>query len=83
MSLWHDLISSQSKLEYYCMFKSNFDYEPYLDKILNNNMRAQFSRFRLCSHSLEIEIGRHSRVDRVDRKCKVCNQNSVESEYHF
>ena len=38
---------------------------------------------RLSSHRLEIETGRYSNIDRRDRLCKLCNQNAVESEYHF
>ena len=38
---------------------------------------------RLSSHQLEIETGRYSGIDRRDRLCKLCNQNAIESEYHF
>ena len=38
---------------------------------------------RLSSHSLEIETGRYNGTDRMHRLCKLCNQNVVESEYHF
>ena len=41
------------------------------------------SRFRLCLHSLEIETGRYSGVVRNKRKCKLCNMNVCESEFHF
>ena len=41
------------------------------------------SKFRLSSHCLEIEVGRYNRIPREERKCKLCNQNVCESEYHF
>ena len=80
---WNETLNSQSKMEYYCMFKRDFVFEKYLECVSNKTTRIQLSRFRLCSHSLEIECGRYNRVARNDRKCKLCNQNTVESEYHF
>ena len=32
-----------------------------------------FSRFRLSSHQLGIEIGRHVGLNRGDRLCRKCN----------
>ena len=80
---WHDMVSNQPKLEYFNMFKCEFKYEKYLNAIENNIFRKHLTRFRLCSHSLEIETGRYNNIARNDRKCKMCSQNIVESEYHF
>ena len=33
--------------------------------------------------SLEIEKGRHRKIDRSERFCKQCNFQSVETEEHF
>ena len=44
---------------------------------------TMLAELKVCSHSLEIETGRYHNIDRNDRKCKLCNQNTVESEYHF
>ena len=56
---WHDALINQPKMEYYRMFKHDFKYEIYLDSIASIKLRQQLSRFRLCSHSLDIETGRH------------------------
>ena len=32
---WHNTVSNQPKLEYYCMPKTDFRYEKYLDVIMN------------------------------------------------
>ena len=37
----------------------------------------------LCSHSLHIEIGRYSSIERCNRICNVCYNNQVESVCHF
>ena len=83
IQLWHDTLSSQTKMQYYIKFKTVFEYEKYLDAVSNENYRQEMSRFRLSSHRLEIESGRYNNVVRADRICKVCTQNVVESEYHF
>ena len=80
---WHTAINNSPKLKSYVMFKENFEFEPYLDYIHNNNLRMHLTRFRISSHSLAIESGRFNNIDRNNRLCIFCNQNSVESEYHF
>ena len=70
-------------MDYYKRFKSLFCYEEYIDKIENDALRKQFSCLRLTSHCLEIEFGRFNGVDRQNRLCKLCQQNVIESEYHF
>lgn len=78
-----DCVNSLSKLDYYVKFKTSFCYEEYMDKISNDSLRKYFSRLRLSSHSLEIEFGRFNGTIRENRLCKLCNQNTVESEYRF
>ena len=38
---------------------------------------------QISSHKLNIEIGRHNKIDRQDRKCIRCNSNDIEYEFHF
>jgi hypothetical protein len=54
-----------------------------VDIILNDKLRQQLTCLRLCSHSLDIELGIYNNIERSNRLCKLCNQNAVESEYHF
>lgn len=72
-----------TKLDYYCKFKNEFIFEEYIDKIVSDDLRKCFTCLRLCSHNLEIEFGRYNAIERENRLCKLCNQKSVESEYHF
>ena len=76
-------ISASPKLDSYCKYKTDFEYEAYLDKISNDKLRICLTQLRLSSHCLEIEVGRYTNVQRENRLCKLCNQNSIESEYHF
>ena len=80
---WKASIDSSPKLFYYAKVKNSFEYEEYLDKISNNTIRKYLTRFRLSSHNLEIELGRYHGIDRENRICKICNLNSIESEFHF
>ena len=54
-----------------------------LDVLKYDSTRKAMSRFRLCSHNLEIEFGRFHNIERDERKCRLCTMNAVESEYHF
>lgn len=80
---WYDNLTSQPKMEYYCRFKKEFLFEEYLTCVKNDKHRKELSRFRLSSHSLEIETGRYTNINRDNRKCKLCSHDTVESEYHF
>ena len=57
--------------------------EPYLLKVDNPRHRRALSRLRCSAHSLAIEEGRYKNIERHCRKCKFCNLNAIESEYHF
>ena len=59
--------------------------EPYLNLDLPKNLYSSIARFRLSSHNLQIELGRHKRpyVEPNNRTCQRCNLNSVEDEVHF
>ena len=37
----------------------------------------------MSSHWLNIEYGRHRNTERQNRLCELCEQNSIEDEYHF
>ena len=45
--------------------------------------RTHMTRLRLSSHPLEIEQGRFNNTNIENRICKICNQNVLESEFHF
>ena len=80
-SQWSISMNRMSKLESYCMYKINFGFEPYL-YLYNKGYRQALSRFRMSSHTLEIEGGRWRRKEREERICLYCTSGSVESEIH-
>ena len=71
-----------SRMEFYREIKREFGMEKYLN-IENFDIRKGIAKIRCCSHSLEIEKGRHNNIARVDRICKLCDKGEVETEEHF
>ena len=63
-----------NKLRTYRTLKSSFTREPYVYLIWNRNQRCFISRLRVSSHSLRIELGRHTRpITPIDqRTCRYC-----------
>ena len=72
----------RNKLRTYRKFKNIYKHEPYLDCIKDSKTRSNFCRFRVSSHNLHIETGRHARVDISKRICKKCPLNEIEDEKH-
>ena len=44
---------------------------------------SALARFRLFSHSLQIELGRHNNTPINNRQCTRCDYNAVDDEEHF
>jgi hypothetical protein len=76
--------SKATGLRSYVKFKYDYGFEQYLLKIRDFKPRKIMSKFRLSSHNLQIEKGRHSYpkvlVDR--RLCLKCNSGQIEDEFH-
>jgi hypothetical protein len=45
--------------------------------------RSLLSKFRLSAHSLAIEKGCYSNIERQNHVCLSCDTGEVENEYHF
>ena len=82
---WSINVSSSTKTDFYCMFKSdnNLQVEKYLTIVKNIKHRIELTRFRCSSHRLMIEEGRYRNVARNERLCTKCNMHAIENEYHF
>ena len=44
---WYDALSNQTKMNYYCMFKTYFVFENYLIDVKSDTYRKELSKFRL------------------------------------
>ena len=67
----------------YKEIKQSFEMSPYLLIIQNKKHRNALAKLRLSSNQLDIETGRHTNIERFDRKYNLCNLNDLEDEYHF
>jgi hypothetical protein len=83
LQTWVSDIDNLPKLDTYRLFKSNFDFENYLDIVVNNRDRICLTRLRCSAHSLFIEEGRYRNIPRNERVCTRCNMGVIENEYHF
>ena len=72
----------KSKLRTYALIKENIGKENYLNQIKNTKHRQMLSKFRLSTHKLMIEKGRHLKLPLEERTCPVCH-TGVEDEIHF
>ena len=84
---WRTDKQNVQKLYYYNMFKTEFNTEKYIQLNLPRKYVSAIANFRMSSHQLAIETGRHANIPRKDRLCKLCKENSdktaVECEFHF
>ena len=84
---WHQEKEECSKLRYYNMFKDEFKPEMYVYLNIPRKYITACAQYRMSSHKLEVEIGRHHNVVFDDRLCQFCGQKenivAVECEYHF
>ena len=65
-----------SKLGVYCSINSEL--KPYLDDDIPEFGRVVITRYRCGSHDLNIEKGRHEKVDRETRLCVCKNVQTLE-----
>ena len=82
--MWSDKINQLPKAISYIMFKNRLNPEKYVTSVSNTKHKIALCRFRVSSHDLMIEKGRHFRpiIQREDRKCPFC-ANDIENETHF
>ena len=72
-----------SKLRTYATFKLTFYIEPYVLLLKHVKEVSALAKFRLSSHSLQIELGRHNNIPVNNRICTRCDCNAVDDEEHF
>ena len=79
---WNSDVRDTSSGRVFQHIKTEFCYEPYLDK-LNKSLRMAVTKFRLSSHALHIERGRWNKPKKTpmnERVCTVCGV--TENEFH-
>ena len=75
--------TSSSKCVIYQHLIDNFCLQSYLRRPINPSGKKCIAKFRMSSHSLNIEKGRHRNVARNMRLCELCDHKDIEDEFHF
>ena len=72
-------------LRTYTVFKEKLCLETYIQCIPIKKYQQAISRFRVSSHRLGIELGRHQKpyLPVEKRLCHFCSSGNVDDEYHF
>ena len=80
---WKVEIANKPKLRTYVKFKVNYNVEQYVTSFMSKCQRSFLAQLRCGILPLEIETGRWYGIKLEDRKCKVCKNDSIETEVHF
>ena len=80
---WINLIKSKPKLRTYCNLKTNFEIEKYVKLNLSRSQRSFAAQIRSGTLPLHIETGRFVGKAIAERICNQCQENEIETEYHF
>ena len=75
-------LNERNKLFLYKLLKINTDRDFYLSHS-NFEFRKLVTKFRICDHSLELEVGRYKKLPRNMRICNFCSRNEIDDEFHF
>ena len=75
-------LNERNKLFLYKLLKINTDRDFYLSHS-NFEFRKLVTKFRICDHSLELEVGRYKKLPRNMRICNFCSRNELDDEFHF
>ena len=79
---WNEQVANTSNHRLYRQIKTTFQFENYLSKLENSNLRKALSKIRLGAHNFLIERGRWGvpKIEFSDRKCPSCK--CIEDEFH-
>ncbi|XP_060582312.1 uncharacterized protein LOC132738738 [Ruditapes philippinarum] len=83
ISEWRAKVNGSPSLIFFREIKEEFELSKYLLIIENKKHRQYLSKLRMSSHWLNIEYGRHRNIERQNRLCELCQQCTIEDEYHF
>ena len=80
---WSSTICHKPKLRNYVKFKQDINVEEYVTINISRSQRSLLAQLRMGILPLNIETGRYLRKTLNERLCLLCNQNTIEDEFHF
>jgi hypothetical protein len=82
ISEWRAKVNGSPSLILFREIKEKFELSKYLLIIENKKHRQYLSKLRLSSHWLNVEYGRRRNIERQNRLFELCEQCTIEDEYH-
>ena len=79
---WRASLNNSSKGRHYNIYKDTVEMERYF-VLLPKHLYLNMVRFRTANHKLPIETGRWNNIDVADRKCTLCEKNTIGDEFHY
>lgn len=79
---WHCDINISSREKNYKIFKETVELEKYFT-VLPRHLYLKMVHFRTSNHRFPIETGRWNNTEINDRKCPLCETNSIGDEFHY
>ena len=76
-SLSYAQLANNPKARLYLSSQRKLTYETYLETVKDRKIRVQYTKLRLSDHILEIESGRHKKIERQQRFCSSCNSYNI------
>ena len=82
LQTWRSNLNNSTKGRNYNVIKDNICIEHYF-RILPENLYINMVRFRTGNHKLPIETGRWNNIEYEDRKCTLCDKNTIGNEFQY
>ena len=76
-------LNMSSSMTIYRELKTKFDRSTYLTILHNKRLSNALSKLRLSSNRLAVETGRHTVIERQNRKYLFCTKDDLEDEFRF
>ena len=80
---WRSDLESKSSCDFYRNCKVDFKLEHYLTQDMPNLVRKSIVSFRTSNSKIPKVTGRYKNIPRNERKCTICDQNTVGDEFHL
>ena len=80
---WKKAVNNKPKLRTYQSFKDNLNPADYFKYNLSKYDRSILAKFRSGILQLRVETGRYTQTKLEERICQLCDENTIEDEFHF
>ena len=80
---WSARISESGKARHYTFIMPSLQAANYIFYNIPIKFRIALSKLKCSVHCLNVEVGRHNKIDYQTRLCNLCDKQEIEDEYYF